>query len=257
VAEPVAGLGALIDALVRAHRAAAPPPRGLPYLGLEQASGTAVHLLDGLSTAGIFRKYELVLDLDAGLGATARWLAARLGCDVVAAVASPDEASAARELTRRAGLAGQVGVVPAAANRLPIRSGRVTHVWAVEALGRMAAPEEALGEAFRALRRGGMIAVQELVAPGRTSVEIAGWRRSPLNVWLAALERAGFVEVVARDRTAEALETSAQVLAARARLLGELQRVPALASLARERERLAEALAARTLTVAQIAARRP
>src|SRR5213593_5236388 len=98
---PVARLAALVQELARARAAAAPAPRALPYLGLEHASGTGFHLLDALSTRGIFRKYELVLDLAAGLGGTSRWLAARLGCEVVGTTATVAEAAAGHALTRR------------------------------------------------------------------------------------------------------------------------------------------------------------
>src|SRR5881628_2852606 len=99
---PAAGLATLIEALVRTHRAAAPPPRALPYLGLEHASGTGFHLLDALAARGIFRKYELVLDLGAGLGGTSRWLASRLGCEVVGITPDVAEAAAGTELCLRA-----------------------------------------------------------------------------------------------------------------------------------------------------------
>src|SRR5712692_7984336 len=104
---PVARLAAAIETLVRAHKAATPAPRGLQYLGLERASGTGFHLLDALAARGIFRKYELVLDIGAGLGAASRWLAARLGCEVVGTTASAVEAAAARRLTRAARLSAQ------------------------------------------------------------------------------------------------------------------------------------------------------
>src|SRR3989442_986223 len=97
---PVARLAAAIETLVRAHKAATPAPRGLQYLGLERASGTGFHLLDALAARGIFRKYELVLDVGAGLGGTSRWLAARLGCGVVCTAASPAEAEAREALPR-------------------------------------------------------------------------------------------------------------------------------------------------------------
>ena len=45
---PASRLATLIEGLVRALRTAAPPPRALPYLGLEHASGTGFHLLDAL-----------------------------------------------------------------------------------------------------------------------------------------------------------------------------------------------------------------
>src|SRR5438876_8522617 len=74
---------------------------------------------------------------------------------------------------------------------------------------------------------------------------------------MAALERLGFVEVALRDRTAEAPERSAQVVAARDRLLARLRRDPRCAQLVREREALAAALADGALRVVQLVARRP
>src|SRR5262245_42245367 len=124
-----ARLATAIDELVREHRATSPPPRGLPYLGLESVTGTAFHLLDALAARGIFRKYELVLDLGAGLGATSRWLAARLGCEVVGTTADETEAAAAWRLTRGAGVAAQVRHVAAHPAALPFTAGRYTHVW--------------------------------------------------------------------------------------------------------------------------------
>src|SRR5262245_66192021 len=112
MAEPAgARLAALIQELVRGHAAAVPPPRSLPYLGLEHASGTGFHLLDALSARGIFRKYEFVLDLGAGLGGTSRWLATRLGCEVVGISATPPDAVAGTSLTRRARLSSHVRLV--------------------------------------------------------------------------------------------------------------------------------------------------
>ena len=90
----------LLD-LVRGLTASTPPPRGLPYLGLEHPSGTGFHLLDALSARGIFRKYELVLEVGAGLGGRARWLATRYGCEVVGATFTVAEAAAGSELGRR------------------------------------------------------------------------------------------------------------------------------------------------------------
>src|SRR5207244_8378931 len=129
---PVARLAAAIETLVRAHKAATPAPRGLQYLGLERASGTGFHLLDALAARGIFRKYELVLDLGAGLGGTSCWLAAPLGRAVGGTTADPIEAAGGNELTRRAGLGAQIRFLPATPSALPLRSGHFTHVWMVE-----------------------------------------------------------------------------------------------------------------------------
>src|SRR2546425_9202973 len=130
---PVARLAAAIETLVRAHKAATPAPRGLQYLGLERASGTGFHLLDALAARGIFRKYELVLDLGAGLGGTSRWLAARLGCEVVGTAASRAEADAGEALPRRAGLSPQGRLVPADPPPLPFPPPPLHHVWVLGA----------------------------------------------------------------------------------------------------------------------------
>jgi len=224
---PVARLAAAIETLVRAHKAATPAPRGLQYLGLERASGTGFHLLDALAARGIFRKYELVLDL---------------GCEVVGTAASRAEADAGEALTRRAGLSPQVRLVPADPAALPFRAAHFTHVWILEALPRLPDPTAALREAHRVLRRGGTVAIQDLVCPDAVrAAAIPGWTPATAAERMAALERFGFVEVALRDRTAEAPERSAQVVAARDRLLARLRRDPRCAQLVREREALAGA----------------
>ncbi len=250
---PAARLAAVIQELVRAHAASAPVPRALPYLGLEHRSGTGFHLLDALAARGIFRKYEHVLDLGAGLGGTSRWLAARLGCEVVGTAASAAEAAAGSELTRRARLGAQVRLVPAAEHALPFRAGCFTHVWILEVLPRLAHPEASLAEAVRVLRRGGTIAVQELVAA--RDVAVPGWRFA--HDAAAALRQAGLVDLEVRDGTLEVEERSSQVVAARARLLARLRGESRLAGVLAEREALAHGLAVGALRVVQILARRP
>jgi SAM-dependent methyltransferase len=243
---------AAIEEVVRAR--ALPAPRGLPYLGLEHASGTSLDLLHTLSTRGIFRKYELVLDVEAGLGGTSRWLAQRLGCEVVG-TATKHEAAAAPDLARRARLSAHVRGVAADAAALPFQAGRFTHVWLVETLPRLAAPERVLAEAARVLRHGGMLAIQDLVlADAEADVPIAGWRFATAAARAEIVGNLPFVDVQVHDRTAEAAERSAPVLAARERLLAALTRsAPRLAT---ERAAIAAALAAGTLRVVHLLARR-
>src|SRR3989442_3011639 len=130
---PVARLAAAIETLVRAHKAATPAPRGLQYLGLERASGTGFHLLDALAARGIFRKYELVLDLGAGLGGTSRWLPARLGWEGLRTAPSLPAAGSGEAVTRRPALSRHGRPAPAGPPALPLPG---AHVPAVQVLQR-------------------------------------------------------------------------------------------------------------------------
>ncbi len=164
-------LTATILDVARDAAAAAPPPPGLPFFGLDHATGTPLGLVDDLATRGIFRKYEHVLDLGGGIGATARYMAARLGCTATATARSLDEAAAGRMLTARAALDWQVRHVAADAACLPFAEAAFTHVWVIEALPVLGLVDRVLTEALRVLRPGGHLAVQDIVrvAPGPTA----------------------------------------------------------------------------------------
>jgi len=244
---------AAIQEVVRAR--ALPAPRGLPYLGLEHASGTNLNLLHALSTRGIFRKYELVLDVEAGLGGTSRWLAQRLGCEVIGTAPNAREAMAAADLARRARLSGHARCVAARAAALPFRQARFTHVWIVETLPRLTEPERTLAEAARVLRHGGLLAIQDLVLRDEgTRLAIPGWRFETANARVASLQHLPLVDVQLHDRTAEAHERSVAVIAARERLLAVLTKTDQ--RLASERVAIGGALAAGTLRVVHLLARR-
>jgi len=250
-------LARAIEATVRAEHA--PTPRGAPFLALDHPSGTALELLAALAAHGIFRKYERVLELGTGLGAAARWIAARLGCDVLGVATDSGGARAATLLTRRARLGAQVRTVAARLEALPVRAGHFTHVWAVESLAAADDPEAALREALRALRPGGTLALQELLPVGETGRAPAGRRLWSAADWARVVRAAGFADVVVRDHTADAREGSARLAAARARLDERLAAGgdAGVAALAAARTALASALAAGRLGVAQIVATRP
>lgn len=252
-----APLAPLIEEFARRLRTGAPAPRGMPYLALESASGSGSHLLDALSTHGIFRKYELVLDLDGGLGATGRWLVGRLGCTAVVTAADPATAAGGHVLTRRAGLRGRVQHVRAAPHALPFGVARFTHAWLVETLPRLSDVPATLAEAWRVVRPGGHLAVQELVhREGSPAPAIPGWRFTTGAARQDAIAAAGFVDLVVRE-VADAGEHSARVTAARQQFQAELAATPARAVLAAERTALTAALADGRLRLVQLFGRRP
>jgi SAM-dependent methyltransferase len=251
-----APLAAIIEEAGRRLTAGAPAPRGLPYLALESASGTGTHLLDALSAHGIFRKYEVVLDLAGGLGGTGRWLAGRRGCSAVVTAAHPAIAAAGAVLTRRARLRAQVHHVCAGSSALPFRDGRFTHAWIVETLPELPDVPAALAEVFRVVRPGGHLAVQDLVGDERALGGLPSRRFATLDLRRDALRAAGFVNLTIRVAD-DAAERSARLVAARTHLQGQLAATPTLGEVGAERAAIAAALHDGRLRVVQLVARRP
>jgi ubiquinone/menaquinone biosynthesis C-methylase UbiE len=256
-----AALPALAD-LVReiAARAAAagPLPRGWPYLGLDHPTSTSLDVLADLARHGIFRKYEQVLVLAGGLGAAARWAAATLGCTVVSTCPTPEEARLAGTLTDAAGLTDAVMHVAAATERLPVRDGAVTHVWAVESLGTLDDPAGALAEARRVVRPGGHLAVLELTAPD-APCRVGSRRLRPAPWWAEAVAAAGFAAVAVHDVDAASGQVGARVAAARRQLAARLARDggPVFGRWLDDLDALTSARAAGRVRGIRIAGRRP
>jgi SAM-dependent methyltransferase len=174
---------AIVD-VARTLSRSVPPPRGAPYFCLDTDAAYDLRVLDAFSARGIFRKYELALDVGSGFGGRARWLATRLGCRVVGVDARLHVVAAARALNARAHMDGQVGFQVGHLDCLPFRSRVFTHVWIVDPAAE-AALAGMLTEAFRVLRPGAHFALQCA-------------RPSPPPELLAGLQRIGFIEVDAR-----------------------------------------------------------
>jgi SAM-dependent methyltransferase len=251
-------LAPIIEDLARRLTASGPPPRGLPYLGLDFASGTGTHLLDALAAHGIFRKYELVLDVGGGLGATGRWLAGRLGCTAVVTASDQAEAAAGRALTRRTRQRSQVEHVPADPRFLPFRDACFTHAWLLETLARVPDPDAVLAAVFRVIRPGGHVAIQELVPTDAAPPPMSGWCFATGDARRESLRAAGFADVVSRVMD-DVSERSARVAAARVQLQHQLAASgePGLVAVAAERAVLDAGVADGSLRVVQLFARRP
>jgi 27-O-demethylrifamycin SV methyltransferase len=145
--------------------------------------------------------------------------------------------------------------VAARTDALPFLPSRFTHVWIVETLPRLADAGRALAEAARVLRHRGLVAIQDLVLRDEhTRVDVPGWSFATAEARVAALRHLPFVDVEIHDRSAEASERSAAVLAARERLLALLTRTDA--RLASERAAIGAALADGRLRVVHLHARR-
>jgi ubiquinone/menaquinone biosynthesis C-methylase UbiE len=148
-----------------------------------------------------------VLDLCAGLGGPARFLATRRGCRVVALELNAGRAAGAARLTALVRLGGRVRVVRGDATALPFASARFDACLSQEALLHIADKGAVLLEAHRVLAPGGRLAFTDWVA----RPALGDGERRRLRDWMAAttlqtldgyralLGAAGFTAVTADD----------------------------------------------------------
>ena len=219
-AEAVTFASILMD-IVRRAAAAGPLPRGWAHLGLDHTGRTSLNHLAALARQGIFRKYEQVLFLEDGFGAASRWAAAQLGCRAIASTSSRVYANRGRMMTASASLVGSVVGLVGAADRIPVREASVTHVWAMESLGRVDDPSAVLAEAYRAVRPGGQFALIEPVAQAGT-LDVGGWRLRSADWWAERVRAAGFVDSIVSVANDGAVGESARIQAARTQLFAKL-----------------------------------
>lgn len=152
-----------------------------------------------------------VLDVCAGLGGPARFIAHRFGARVTGVDLTPSRCAGARRLCRLVGLEGRVRVVNGDAQRLPFRAHAFTAVVSQEGLLHVPDKDGALAECARVLMPGGRIAFTDWVSTARLD---PGERRR-LAEWMAAvtiqsaeayralLGRSGFGAIAVEDLSAE------------------------------------------------------
>ena len=250
---PWTDVTAAILHVVRAAGTLAPPPRAAPFLCLDHPTGTPLALVEDLATRGIFRKYEHVLDLGGGLGATTRYMTARLGCTATATARTWDEAAAGHILTARASLDWQVRHAVADPTRLPFAVAAFTHVWVLETLPFLGESNRVLAEAHRVLRPGGHLAVQD-IALRTDDPTLARRGFVDAGVRQGELARAGFVEIARRDVAIDDQPTLARHDAGWTRLV---HRLGAAHPFVETRRIVGDALASGRAGITQLTARRP
>lgn len=240
-------LALLASAIVEVSRELArrmPPPRGMPFYGLDHPAGE-FEPFTGLAAHGIFRKYETVLLLGSGLGGASRWCHTHFGCDVTGIEPQAGVGVAASLLSSRAGLSAHTRYLAAVREGLPVRTRSFTHAWGVEGFDGVAAGDPGLREIFRAVRLGGLIGLQQTHAP-------AAWADRAAE----ALVSVGFVE--ARQHVVSRPPLRHQCAQARPRLLQRLQESGAVgAEAATALERVFARWPATGGPVTQVFARRP
>ena len=150
-----------------------------------------------------------VLDVCAGLGGPARFLAARLGCQVVAVELNTARAAGAARLTHLVELERRVRIVRADASALPLAASAFDVCVSQEGLLHIENKAGVLAECRRVLVPGGRLAFTDWIAGPR----LGDLERQRLGDWMAAvtlqtlagyrtlLGRAGFVAIESEELT--------------------------------------------------------
>jgi ubiquinone/menaquinone biosynthesis C-methylase UbiE len=122
----------------------------------------AESLYDAFAALGV-RESDVVLDIGCRDGTHSIELARRFRCEVVAADVIPRHLENARERIAKERLEGQIRVVEASIESLPLADGAVDHVWCRDMLNHVRL-REALAECARVLRPGGRMLVYQTFA---------------------------------------------------------------------------------------------
>jgi sarcosine/dimethylglycine N-methyltransferase len=138
--------------------------------------------VDALARLAAIGARTRVLDLCAGLGGPARFLASRRGCHVVAVELNAGRATGAARLTRLVRLQTQVRVVRGDATALPFPAARFEACVSQEALLHIDDKAAVLAEAHRVLVPGGRLAFTDWVA----RPTLGDGERRRLHEWMAA-----------------------------------------------------------------------
>jgi SAM-dependent methyltransferase len=193
----------------------------LAALGQEDEPLTPQQLgaLDQFHTRGLAATAELaklaritadmsVLDVGAGVGGPARFLAATYGCRVTGVDLSDPFVDAARYLTARTGQSGQVSFQTASALDLPFGDGRFDVVLLQHVAMNIADRARLYSEIRRVLKSGGRFATFDVVSMSGEPLYPVLWARTPATSFLLtatatreAIEPAGFRALAWQDDT--------------------------------------------------------
>lgn len=160
---------------------------------------------------------DRVLDIGAGIGGPARYMAARHRARVTALDATPRFCRVAELLTLGAGLADRVTVVCGDALALPFADASFDLAWSQAVSQNIADKQRFIAEAARVVRPGGLLALFEVVAgPGGPLELPVPWADHEDQSWLVTAEElrelldGASLEIIAWNEGQAALATIAK-----------------------------------------------
>jgi sarcosine/dimethylglycine N-methyltransferase len=157
---------------------------------------------------------ERLLDIGSGIGGPARWIASNFGVNVTGVDLTPEFCAAAEALNAVTGLADRVTIRNGSALDLPVPDGGFDAAYSQNVIMNIADKRRFYGEAFRALRLGGRLALSNLCAgPQGAPLYPVPWATTSETSFLATpdvmradLLASGFEIVHCEDTTAATLE---------------------------------------------------
>jgi SAM-dependent methyltransferase len=167
--------------------------------------------VDALADRALITGASRALDVGAGLGGPARFLASRRACRVVGLELNARRVEGGARLTRRVGLAGRVRLIRGDARRLPFANASFDACISQEVLLHIADKAAVLAGCCRVLRAGGRLAFTDWIAHPR----LADRERDQLFEWMAVttlqtltsypllIGQAGFAWAEAEDLSAQ------------------------------------------------------
>jgi ubiquinone/menaquinone biosynthesis C-methylase UbiE len=162
-----------------------------------------------------------VLDIGAGIGGPARFLAEACGCRVTGIDLSEAFVEAARYLTDRTGQSGQATFQVGSALDLPVADGAFDAALLLHVAMNIADRPRLYREIRRVLKAGGRFVTYDVVRAGGEPYFPVPWSRTPETSFLltadatrAAIEPAGFRTLAWRDDTEAVKAWIAQTLSA-------------------------------------------